>query len=606
MIFIVHTSIDSYSKQQLKELSQKLLDKQKHWTKKELENLIDKELFSYKNKEEIIKRISTYSYGENGYFWIYDSNYITILNPNQKEFLDQDASFYQDVNGDFVIKNIVDTALKNQNGIFIEYLWQKPSKENESYKKISYVKYIKELDWIIGTGVYFDDIKKILDDEKHLHEDKMKDLYTRIYIFVFISLICVLISSVYIINKIKKQFLNYSDLLQDANKNLEEKVDERTKELNELNESLEEKIEAKSRDISEILSRFKFVADTILAGYWEIDLKEDTLYFSDGWYKYLDYNKEDFEGLKTQKVFEKIVYPEDLKKVETAFYNHILGKNKKYDVEFRIITKEGTQKWINAKGTIYKDKFFGFNIDIEELKSANTTLLEQAKMSSLGDMIGNIAHQWRQPLSVISTAATGIKFKKDFDQLDDKYLYYSVDKINESAQYLSETINTFRNFVREDKEINEVILQDRIDNAIDIVEHTLKNNFIELIKHIDYSEPIKIKLVMGELSQVLINIITNAKDALLKYEVENPWIKISLEKIENRVLICIEDNGGGIPDNIISKIFEPYFTTKHESQGTGLGLHMSYRIVTESLKGKLFVKNTQNGAKFMIELPLDY
>ena len=101
-----------------------------------------------------------------------------------------------------------------------------------------------------------------------------------------------------------------------------------------------------------------------------------------------------------------------------------------------------------------------------------------------------------------------------------------------------------------------------------------------------------------------INIINNAKDALLNNQNHNPWIKISCHKTTQNVIISIEDNGGGIPESIITKIFEPYFTTKHQSHGTGLGLHMSYRIVTESLSGTLHVKNSEYGALFTIELPL--
>ena len=111
-------------------------------------------------------------------------------------------------------------------------------------------------------------------------------------------------------------------------------------------------------------------------------------------------------------------------------------------------------------------------------------------------------------------------------------------------------------------------------------------------------------MVTGELEQVIINIINNSKDILLEKEVENPWVKLELIEEKDKVIITIEDNGGGIPESVLPKIFNPYFTTKHQSQGTGLGLHMSYKIITESLNGKLYVKNAKEGAKFFIELPL--
>jgi C4-dicarboxylate-specific signal transduction histidine kinase len=108
----------------------------------------------------------------------------------------------------------------------------------------------------------------------------------------------------------------------------------------------------------------------------------------------------------------------------------------------------------------------------------------------------------------------------------------------------------------------------------------------------------------GELSEVIINILNNSKDVLLsKEEIEQKWIKIDLDVNNDKFIITVEDNGNGIPENIISRVFEPYFTTKHKSQGTGLGLHMCYKIITESFKGNLSVKNSDNGAKFFIEIP---
>jgi len=242
--------------------------------------------------------------------------------------------------------------------------------------------------------------------------------------------------------------------------------------------------------------------------------------------------------------------------------------------------------------------------EIEKNRDQQIKLLEQSKMASLGEMIGNIAHQWRQPLSIITANASGIRLKKDFNSLDDNFLDKSLISINESAQYLSNTIDIFRNFTKEHKEFKEVILQDRINIALNIVKASLENNHIKLINNIDYEHDIKISLVVGELSETIINILNNAKDVLLERKIKNAWIKIEHKICDKKVIITIEDNGGGIDKKIINKIFEPYFTTKHSSQGTGLGLHISYDIIRNSLKGDLYVKNSEYGAKFFIELPL--
>lgn len=243
--------------------------------------------------------------------------------------------------------------------------------------------------------------------------------------------------------------------------------------------------------------------------------------------------------------------------------------------------------------------------DITKFKEQELIVLQQSKMAAIGEMLANIAHQWRQPLSIISTLSTGLKVEKEINgEISDEFLFYSADEINKNSQYLSRTIDTFRNYIKERKEKINVVLQNRIDFSLEIVEPLLKNNHIKLINNIDIIPPINIELVVGELSQVIINIINNAKDALVERKVLEPWIKISLEEKDDKAIISIEDNAGGISREILPHIFEPYFTTKYKSQGTGLGLHICFKIVTESLNGKIYVKNTEDGSNFFIELPL--
>ena len=242
------------------------------------------------------------------------------------------------------------------------------------------------------------------------------------------------------------------------------------------------------------------------------------------------------------------------------------------------------------------------NIELQKQNTLKEQLLfNQAKMVQMGEMIGNITHQWRQPLSVISTSASGSKIQKEYDMLTDEQFYESCDAINNSAQYLSKTIDDFRNFIKEKKEL---ILQQRINIALDIAGITLKDKHIKLINSIDYDNNIIITMTTGELEQVIINILNNAKDILIEKDIHNSWIKIDLIKQNNNVIITIEDNGRGIPEDVLPNIFDEYFTTKDEDKGTGLGLHMSYKIITESLKGNIYSENTANGAKFFIELPL--
>uniref|UniRef100_UPI00404732DF ABC transporter substrate-binding protein n=2 Tax=Aliarcobacter sp. TaxID=2321116 RepID=UPI00404732DF len=232
------------------------------------------------------------------------------------------------------------------------------------------------------------------------------------------------------------------------------------------------------------------------------------------------------------------------------------------------------------------------NDEVEKNKQIQEKLFRIDKMASLGEMISNIAHQWRQPLSVISTIATGIKIQKELNTLDEKELINSMDLINKNSQYLSDTIDDFRNFV----DINEIRIEkynlsNTIEKFLSIVEPSIKNHNINIILNLD--NDIVINGYPNQLIQCLINLFSNSKDALKEVNLEKQFIFISTGNEDGNIYIKIKDNALGIPENIISKIYEPYFTTKHQSQGTGLGLHMTYKLVTEGMKGKIEAKNIE-------------
>ena len=248
-----------------------------------------------------------------------------------------------------------------------------------------------------------------------------------------------------------------------------------------------------------------------------------------------------------------------------------------------------------------------------EKEERDKLFFQQSKMAAMGEMLGNIAHQWRQPLSVISTAATGIKLQKDLNILNDKDLDYAMSSINNSAQYLSKTIDDFRSFFdpKNNKE-KEFSLLEMIEKSLSIVSSQFVSKNIEIIKNI---EDIKILSSENELIQVILNILNNAKDALIQNidEKESRLIKISTKKSDSQIIITISDNALGINNEFINKIFEPYFTTKHQYQGTGLGLYMTRKIISTSFKGEISVQNSyfnyKNnqyfGSKFIITIPLN-
>lgn len=242
--------------------------------------------------------------------------------------------------------------------------------------------------------------------------------------------------------------------------------------------------------------------------------------------------------------------------------------------------------------------------EIEKNRLKDLQIFEQVKIAHMGEMITNIAHQWRQPLSAISTLASTTIIENEMKILDDVSLKDKMENIISKTKYLSTTINTFKSIANdEDKLLKNSSIKDEIDEAINMLKSNLNYN-IKIINNIKLDDTVQSKMIHGEFSQVIINLLNNSKDFLIERNIDNPWIKIELKKENDLAYITIEDNAKGIEEDVLPKVFNPYFTTKHQSQGTGLGLHISYRIVTENLNGNISVKNSENGAIFTITLPL--
>ena len=229
-------------------------------------------------------------------------------------------------------------------------------------------------------------------------------------------------------------------------------------------------------------------------------------------------------------------------------------------------------------------------VDLTHSKKREKLLFEQSKLASMGEMIGNIAHQWRQPLSAISTCASGLKLQHKVNVLDDENLNKSLDTIMKSTNYLSNTIDDFKNYIKGEKIITKFYVSQAIENSIDLLSASFKNYGINIVKNFD---DVQIYSCFNELIQVLINILNNSKDALNKNCKRDKVIFITIKDEENSVTIELVDNALGVEEEIINKIFEPYFTTKEKMQGTGLGLYMSYTLVTQSLKGIILASNKE-------------
>ena len=283
----------------------------------------------------------------------------------------------------------------------------------------------------------------------------------------------------------------------------------------------------------------------------------------------------------------------------------------------RTLTLKNLNKTLTLKVEEKTKELYEINKNLENMVNKKTKELiqkenilnHQSKMAAMGEMLENIAHQWRQPLSLISTAATGAKLKKDFKQLSDEEFYETMNIINNSAQHLSNTIDDFRNFFNNDKQITTFDINVPIEKVLYLVNSKLKNREIKIIKN---SEKINISGLSNEFIQVLLNIINNTLDAFKENDYKNKFIFIDAQKKDHKLILKIKDNAGGIKEDIITRIFEPYFTTKHKSQGTGIGLYMSTEIIKKHMNGNLSVSNKEyiyddikcKGAEFIIELPI--
>jgi signal transduction histidine kinase len=223
-------------------------------------------------------------------------------------------------------------------------------------------------------------------------------------------------------------------------------------------------------------------------------------------------------------------------------------------------------------------------------------------MASMGGMLGNIAHQWRQPLSAISTSASGILMYREMGIENKKKEEEMLENIVSKTIFLSDTIDSFKGFYSKDKDKGYFLIKDFFKNIESIVYDSLKSKEIKL--KVSSNTNYNYYGYENELIQVFINIIYNSRDVLVK---KDSYKEIFIKSYKNneKIYFEISDNGGGIREDIIDKIFDPYFTTKHKSQGTGLGLHMSLQIIKESFNGEILAKNNKEGAVFKIILPIN-
>lgn len=237
---------------------------------------------------------------------------------------------------------------------------------------------------------------------------------------------------------------------------------------------------------------------------------------------------------------------------------------------------------------------------VEALREKEQMLIQQSRQAAMGEMISNIAHQWRQPLNTLALSVQEMTLMHELGRCDLPYMQKSVRKCMDLIQHMSQTIDDFRNYFRPEKQKGKFHLSQVIESTLMLIEDSFKHQQVE-IQVLETETP----AIMGyrnEFAQALLNILNNARDALTERKTANPRVTIATGSRGERAVITVADNAGGIPEEIIGKIFDPYFTTKSHHAGTGLGLFMSKTIIEKSLGGRLSVRNGTDGAEFTIEV----
>ncbi|MCT7576638.1 cache domain-containing protein [Aliarcobacter butzleri] len=522
-----------------------------------------------KSKQEIFQIIKVALSGirfneGRGYFFIDDIYGNKLSHPIDTSIEGKNFLNYTDVNGYKFFENIVNT-IKEKTERFDEYYWYKPNTNKEIGRKIAFYKTFEPLNIAIGTGEYFDDFEKII-QKKALDYINLVRFGKSGYIFI------INYDGTYL-NHIRKDYIGKNYLENDEVKDKKRVISDLiniAKNGNGFYTYIQNK--PSTEHPTEKISFVQGMDDwnwLIGAGFYEDDLNQEIA----------DVKK------KLDRNYEKY-----------ALNILILGM---ILIIFLLVASGYVSIFLENKLKEYK----------RELDNKQAILYQQSKMAAMGEMIGNIAHQWRQPLSIITTATSGMVLQKQMGVLTDEFFFEASNRINTSSQYLSQTIDDFRNFFIPNKEKSKVNLIEIFKKTLDLISAQFSSKDIEIIKNI---EGVEFESYENELIQALINILNNSRDELIKKDGERFIFVDAFEK-DNFINIIIKDNAGGVIKENLNKIFEPYFTTKYKSQGTGIGLYMTEEIITKHLNGTICVENvefTYNekeyfGAEFTIRIDLN-
>ncbi|MDH5464281.1 MAG: ATP-binding protein [Thiovulaceae bacterium] len=576
---------------------------------------INKQIMLERITQKMLSTVGAKKLNNNASFQIFDKDG-KILTKNHHKNVNNILQKNQ--NSDASIKN--DLLAMSTHEAFFYF------KDKDKREIISYAQKYEPFNWFITTHKHFEVLDKeivgTLTQRISYFNNRIQELSVIIIVVSFI----VIILSFFVARSVANIFKRYRNHIMRQNKNLKsfnqklsKKVKEKTIELNQ-SEARYRTIFERSRDAIFILD------DDIITYCNEAALKMFTRNLKSSLINTSIYHlfpESQPDGNDSKKLLKDyLALTESLghsrfewlarKADGTTFFidvwlQHIEIEDKcTIHVVFRNID---AQKKAQEKIKEQHQELISLNMNLEERVSSEVSknkkkeqlLLQQSRLAQMGEMISMIAHQWRQPLSAISTSSAHLKLLIELDQYSEEGMVEGLDQVDLYVQHLSQTIDDFREFFKPNKHKEETTLNTLVEKSLAIIQTSLENNHIDII--FDQKNDAPITIYAHEMMQVILNILKNAEDIFIERQVKGATIEISCYEDAKNFLVSFEDNAGGIKEEILEKVFDPYFSTKNEKNGTGLGLYMSKVIVKDHCCGNLEVLNTKVGAKFIISLP---
>lgn len=377
-----------------------------------------------------------------------------------------------------------------------------------------------------------------------------------------------------------------------------------------LNSMLEDRVGEESEKRQESESLFRTVYDKYALGLAVVDMQHRIVDANLALHRIFGYEDRELIG----KVESELLDKEEYQQVSEEMDRLLDGSIGYYSRQKKYCKKNGEQIVLNLTISLIRDTHQNpksIFIMAEDITQAITDkqrqakheqiLIQQSKMAAMGEMIASIAHQWRQPLNALGLIIQDMQEAQLHGELNCEYMDNSVTRSMGLLRHMSSTIDDFRNFFKPDKQKERFCLKQSVESAIELLGAQLGEHSIATkIVCPDYLEDATVWGYQNEFKQVLLNLISNAKDALESAEAENPTIVIEISGSKENLQLSVKDNAGGVPPTILQRVFEPYFTTKEQGKGTGIGLYMSKLIIEENMGGSLNVHNVDNGAAFVI------